>query len=846
MLFPRHHFRFAFLVIVVGLAATCALANPAPAWTVRTWDDTPVQLELPDAAALQELLTAVPLARFDRETVTPIWQGGKLDHLVFQPRVTAAEKQNLIAAGYQPVDLPDTFRANRTATERQWARRQAQKSNQVFTFPLNAYPTHPEIGTILADIAAAHPAIARTFQWGASVQNRKLWGIVISSDVNNTAAEPEVRLSSTMHGDEVTGMVMLLDYAEYLTTHYGQPGYAAVTNLVDNYEIHIMPLHNPDGYVAGSRANGNFVDLNRDYPLPSGIHPTQQIETTSFMNYANAHRFVISENGHGGALVANYPWDYQYVLTPDNDAIIQLSLEYSRTNLPMYNGVFPQGITNGAAWYVVNGSIQDWSYEQTGCIDVTIEHSNTKWPAATALVGFWNDNRQSLLNYTAAARYGINGVVTAASSGLPLDATVTVGGNPQVVTTDPGHGDYYKLLPTGTYDLTYAAPGYVTQTITGISTTWGTPTVQNVALALAAQGTVTGKVRGIGGPNLAAQIEVYTSPLNALVTTVSSDPVTGAFNLSGLFYGNYRLVATAPSHAPGEQMISLMSPSLTLPTLYLTPAVDLAVFNSAFEGPTTTGWIPGAPWGTIAPGAAGTGYSMTDSPLGPYNNSQSTSCTMTNGMDLSALSSGSLTYQAKWDIETNWDGCQLQVSVAGGLWTPVVTAHTQPGSGTGSQISGQPYYEGSQANWITETVDLAPWLGQSGVRFRFLLGTDSSVTRDGFTFDEFVVIGSGLVTSGGNDTPAAVTRLNGVFPNPFNPATLVSFELDRAEIVQLTVYDISGRLVRTLVDESFAAGAHRVRWDGLNSAGVRVSSGMYFVQMQAGQIRQIAKAVLVK
>ena len=59
---------------------------------------------------------------------------------------------------------------------------------------------------------------------------------------------------------------------------------------------------------------------------------------------------------------------------------------------------------------------------------------------------------------------------------------MTVIGNTKVVHTDPDRGDYYKLLDTGTYSLRFEAAGYVTQTISGVSTTWGTPTVLDVAL----------------------------------------------------------------------------------------------------------------------------------------------------------------------------------------------------------------------------------------------------------------------------------------------------------------------------------------------------------------------------
>jgi hypothetical protein len=149
----------------------------------------------------------------------------------------------------------------------------------------------------------------------------------------------------------------------------------------------------------------------------------------------------------------------------------------------MYYGAFPQGITNGADWYIITGSLQDWSYFATGCIDVTVEMSDVKWPPASQLGGFWDDNRDSYLHFIRSARYGVNGVVTDATTGLPLDATVTVMGNAKPVYTDPEHGDYYKLLDTGTYDLVFTADGYVSKTVTAVATVWGTPTVLDVALA---------------------------------------------------------------------------------------------------------------------------------------------------------------------------------------------------------------------------------------------------------------------------------------------------------------------------------------------------------------------------
>jgi len=95
--------------------------------------------------------------------------------------------------------------------------------------------------------------------------------------------------------------------------------------------------------------------------------------------------------------------------------------------------------------------------------------------------------------------------------------------------------------------------------------------------------------------------------------------------------------------------------------------------------------------------------------------------------------------------------------------------------------------------------------------------------------------------------PAAyVTRLDGNFPNPFNPKTTIKFSLASAEHVTLSVYDISGRLVSTLVNEPVAAGQHSADWSGTDFAGHKVASGVYFAKMNAGDYSATERMVMLK
>ncbi len=424
-----------------------------------------VRLSFPSRAALQELLGQIVLEDFSREAVRP--RPGS-DAITVELRISPAEAAALSALGQSWTALGSS---------------ESSRSDVTLPDDFISYRNNAEIGDLLAAWEVAYPDLARRVQWGTSVEQRPLWGLVISDDVQHTEAEPEVRLAATMHGNEPVGTVMLLNIAELLLTSYGQDGQQDLTDLVAAREIHIMPMLNPDGYFYGLRTNALAVDLNRDFPEPSGYHQEQAPETLAFMDYGLGHHFAISLNMHAGALVVNYPWDYTYERAPDDAAIIALSYEYADRNPPMAaSEYFPGGITHGATWYAANGTLQDWSYAVTGCIDLTIELSDTKRPAESLLPDLWEDNRESLLQFIRAADFGLYGTITDEITGEPLAATVTVAGNALPVETDPEHGDYTKLLPTGTWAVTVNAEGYDQVMYPDVETIWGEGTRLDVHL----------------------------------------------------------------------------------------------------------------------------------------------------------------------------------------------------------------------------------------------------------------------------------------------------------------------------------------------------------------------------
>ena len=93
---------------------------------------------------------------------------------------------------------------------------------------------------------------------------------------------------------------------------------------------------------------------------------------------------------------------------------------------------------------------------------------------------------------------------------------------------------------------------------------------------------------------------------------------------------------------------------------------------------------------------------------------------------------------------------------------------------------------------------------------------------------------------------SAAYRLAQNYPNPFNPATTIGYELPAPSRVILRIFDVSGRLVRTLVNENKGPGAHGAVWDGTDGAGVAVSSGIYFYKLQAGDYVETKRMVLLR
>lgn len=348
----------------------------------------------------------------------------------------------------------------------------------------DTYPTYNEYLTMMSTYETNYPDLCRIVELGTTVDGRKQLFAVVSDNVNVNEPEPRIIYTGAIHGNELVGYPLLLRLVNHLLTNYGTD--SEITDIVDNTEIWIMPLENPDGTYAGgnntvwqaTRNNANWVDLNRNYPNPEeGDHPdgeSWQPEALTMMGLTDTLHFVLAANIHSGTEVVNYPWDsWTSNNRPhaDNDWWELVSHEFAdeaQANGP--NGFmdnFDDGVTNGGDWYVIYGSRQDYMTYYARNREFTLELANSQSMPESQLQPHWDYLHQSLLKYIKQSRYGISGIITDACTGEPVVAEVFIEShdtdNSQVYSELP-HGDYYRPVYEGTYNVTFSAAGYPPQT----------------------------------------------------------------------------------------------------------------------------------------------------------------------------------------------------------------------------------------------------------------------------------------------------------------------------------------------------------------------------------------------
>ncbi|HPF07987.1 MAG TPA: M14 family carboxypeptidase N/E [Spirochaetota bacterium] len=339
------------------------------------------------------------------------------------------------------------------------------------------YHTPEEVLAFLDEVRLQYPSITalESVGTGLSVEGRPIRAIVISDNPGTTGGEPAIRLTGGIHGSEMISVELMIRFIEYLTYNYDKD--AEVQDLVDNRYIVIIPVLNPDGLAAKRRYNSNGVDLNRNFSFAwesdaYGSHGSSALsepESQAMVSFSQSNIFHLSATFHSGAVLLNMPFDYDSekdgVTPAENTLVRSFAKAYTMAgtflnNPDLYQSLYMEdGVINGGNWYEISGSLQDWSYKETGCLDMTIEVARRNPSTEAGVQQVFDYNRESLLAYIKKAGYGVHGQVKD-SGGNPVAGVMVGISGGDIVTKTDSEGYYHRILLPGDYTLTFRHSDY--------------------------------------------------------------------------------------------------------------------------------------------------------------------------------------------------------------------------------------------------------------------------------------------------------------------------------------------------------------------------------------------------
>jgi carboxypeptidase T len=263
-----------------------------------------------------------------------------------------------------------------------------------------AYHSYQELERDLLALQEAYPTLARVFDIGDSLEQRNIYALKISDNVNLDEEEAEVAFLGCHHAREWISVEVPYLLGKYLVENYNSnPG---IKELVDQSEIWIVPLVNPDGleysihfyryWRKNRRDNGDGsygVDPNRNYgymwgydnqgssPNPSstvyrGPSPFSEPETQAIRDLFSMRNFLAMITFHNYSQVILYPWGYTDLCTEKNALFFEMAADMSEL-MQSVNGDFYAYGQAGVALYLTNGDTTDWTYGTYGIPSFTIE-----------------------------------------------------------------------------------------------------------------------------------------------------------------------------------------------------------------------------------------------------------------------------------------------------------------------------------------------------------------------------------------------------------------------------------------------------------------------------------------
>lgn len=657
------------------------------------------------------------------------------------------------------------------------------------------YHTYTEVVDEINAVHTAFPEITDLISIGQTWQNREIWALKISDNVLVDEDEPEMLVVCLHHAREIITPEIALDMIHYLTQNYAIND--SVSYLVNNREFWVIPMLNPDGHNVVAEIYNywrkNVRDNNNNGLFDTGYDGVDPNRNYGFMwGYDNSGSSPSpSSDNYRGPSAFSEP-ETQAIRDFAESHNLQVTLNFHSYGEVIY---FPWG-------YIPAETPDHAIYLSLG---QAMTEDNGYNPSSTAMGAYatngdaddWNYGEQTTKNKIFSFTPEIGTEFLPPQSQIPV---LLAEAFPIWMTAAYFSANPYGVAPP--VAPTIVPIPVVNQSDFTLSWTTPEPDPNNPAVSY--------DVRQRTGMN---------------TTTDTAESGADLWSTDGFY------LTTVRSHSPNYSFYS------------------------------------------------GTGNHIN-------NTLQSTAPLPVTGEMV-------LQFWTWYDIEDDYDYAYVKISTDGVNFDPIpgsVTTNSNPnGNNQGNGITG------SSNGWVQATFDLGDFAGQS-IWIQFNYWTDSYVTEAGFYVDDIYpvlsfetdeMIAANLEATslelndyspdtyyfqvrardgedqysvwssmeavpvdyavGLEDGPYGqfTTQLEQNFPNPFNPQTAINFSLARDCRISLNVYNISGQLVKSLVNGHWSLGQHETVWDGRNALGQPVSSGVYYYRLQTDRGELLTNSMIL-
>ncbi|NND25048.1 MAG: T9SS type A sorting domain-containing protein [Flavobacteriaceae bacterium] len=608
------------------------------------------------------------------------------------------------------------------------------------------------------------------------------WVKISDNPNSNAEGEAQILYTSIHHAREPSTLSQLVFYMWYLLENYATD--PEVQSIVDNTELYFIPVVNPDGYLYNekidpngggfwrkNRYNGHGVDNNRNYNYHingdanngSWGGPGSSGNTNSEIYRGNAPFSEIENQA-----VKWFVEQHNFVIALNNHSFGQLlyfPFGYADVATPdeaLYQSLTGELVSrngyNALRDFPFSGDSDDFMYGTVG--------THSKIFAMTTEVGnsFWPASNQ-IENLCKDMMY-LN--LTAANM---VNNFATLNDNTPTFITSTTASAAYTIKRLGLAD-----PANFTVSVNPIST----------------------NIVSVGAPNTHNNLNYAEEISSAITINLNNNISTGEQIEYELIINN-----------------GVFDKSVMVSKVFGQPTIALDDLGNDTSNWSTSGWF------TTSEDFVSASTSITDSPNSNYSSNENSAITLLNAIDLTGLIDANLTFQAKWNIENNFDYVQIEVSTNNGSsWIPQCGKYTNTGVPNQNGANNEPVYDGVQNDWVLETIELSDYIDQS-ILIRFRIVSDGVVEEDGFYFDDLKI---NILENNLGIEDFIINNFK-IFPNPTENILNIQSSLQDYDI---EIRNIQGQLI---LNRSLVQGSMQLDYS-------KYASGMYLLNIKsAGKSR---------